>query len=57
MQVVPEVSYFASKVLLGKEGIDKVLSLGSINDFESDNLGKMLSELKGSIEKGIKFAQ
>jgi malate dehydrogenase len=33
-----------------------VLGLGELSDFEKEGLEKLKSELKSSIEKGIKFA-
>lgn len=56
VQVVPEVPYFATKVLLGSDGASKVLGLGNLNDFEKDALQAMLPELKAQIQKGIEFA-
>nr|AIY53988.1 malate dehydrogenase [Stylosanthes guianensis] len=53
---VTELPFFASKVRLGKNGVEEVLGLGSLSDFEKEGLEKLKPELLSSIEKGIKFA-
>ncbi|KAK4742493.1 hypothetical protein SAY87_000494 [Trapa incisa] len=53
---ITELPFFASKVKLGKNGVEEVLGLGSLSDFEKRGLENLLPELKASIEKGIKFA-
>lgn len=54
---VTELPFFASKVRLGINGVEEVLDLGPLSDFEKEGLEKLKPELKSSIEKGIKFAQ
>lgn len=44
------------QVRLGKSGVDEVLGLGQLSDFEKEGLENLKGELKSSIEKGIKFA-
>ncbi|XP_028556180.1 malate dehydrogenase, mitochondrial isoform X2 [Dendrobium catenatum] len=53
---ITELPFFASKVRLGKNGVEEVLGLGPLSDFEKQGLESLKSELKSSIEKGIKFA-
>ncbi|KAJ8755070.1 hypothetical protein K2173_016675 [Erythroxylum novogranatense] len=53
---VTELPFFASKVRLGKNGVEEILGLGPLSDFEKEGLEKLKPELKASIEKGIKFA-
>ncbi|XP_068654039.1 malate dehydrogenase, mitochondrial [Aristolochia californica] len=53
---ITELPFFASKVRLGKNGVEEVLGLGSLSDYEKEGLEKLKPELKASIEKGIKFA-
>jgi hypothetical protein len=55
-QLVPDVPYFASKVLLGPEGVAKVMPIGDMSAFEKEGYEKMLPELKAQISKGIAFA-
>ncbi|CAL9050479.1 unnamed protein product [Musa banksii] len=54
---ITELPFFASKVRLGKNGLEEVLGLGPLSDYEKEGLEKLKPELKASIEKGIKFAQ
>lgn len=53
---ITELPFFASKVRLGKNGVEEVLGLGALSDYEKKGLEALLPELKSSIEKGIKFA-
>ncbi|KAL2472709.1 Malate dehydrogenase 2 [Forsythia ovata] len=53
---VTELPFFASKVRLGKNGVEEVLGLGLLSDYEQQGLEALKPELKSSIEKGIKFA-
>ncbi|KAA8515155.1 hypothetical protein F0562_018334 [Nyssa sinensis] len=53
---ITELPFFASKVKLGKNGVEEVLGLGPLSDYEKQGLASLIPELKSSIEKGIKFA-
>uniref|UniRef100_A0A161ZX22 malate dehydrogenase n=1 Tax=Daucus carota subsp. sativus TaxID=79200 RepID=A0A161ZX22_DAUCS len=53
---ITELPFFVSKVRLGKNGVEEVLGLGALSDYEKQGLEALLPELKSSIEKGIKFA-
>jgi malate dehydrogenase len=53
---ITELPFFASKVRLGKNGVEEVLGLGKLSDFEKEGLEKLKGELKSSIDKGIEFA-
>lgn len=44
------------QVKLGKNGVEEVLDLGPLSDYEKQGLESLMPELKSSIEKGIKFA-
>ncbi|KAJ7552687.1 hypothetical protein O6H91_06G064800 [Diphasiastrum complanatum] len=52
---VTELPYFASKVRLGRSGIEEIFPLGPLNDFERKGLEKLKGELRSSIEKGVNF--
>ena len=52
-----EVPFFASKVTLGKEGVETVHGLGDISAYEQKALDGMMGELKDSIGKGVEFAK
>nr|CAD1824007.1 unnamed protein product [Ananas comosus var. bracteatus] len=54
---ITELPFFASKVRLGKNGVEEVLGLGPLSDYEKEGLENLKPELKSSIEKGIKFAK
>ncbi len=54
-QVVPGSPFFASKVLLGPQGVAKVLGLGELDAFEKAAFETMLPELKSQIAKGVDF--
>ena len=53
---VTSAAFFATPILLGKNGLEKNLGLGKLNDFEKKLLEGALPELKGSIKKGVEFA-
>lgn len=42
---------------LGKNGVEEVLGLGPMTDFEKQGLEALKPELKSSIEKGIAFVR
>ena len=47
--------FFAQPVLLGKNGIEKILSYGDLTDFEEAKLDGALDTLKGDISSGELF--
>ncbi|KAK3282461.1 hypothetical protein CYMTET_9805 [Cymbomonas tetramitiformis] len=53
---VTSVPYFASKILLGRSGVEATYPLGPLSASEREGLNKLLPELKANIEKGIAFA-
>jgi malate dehydrogenase len=56
--VQPGVSFFASKVLLGKSGAEKVFPLpDGLTPYEQAGVKAMIPELKSSIDKGIDFVK
>ncbi|URE01614.1 Malate dehydrogenase [Musa troglodytarum] len=52
---VTELPFFASKVRLGRCGVEEVLPLGPLNEFERARLEKAKKELAVSIQKGVSF--
>ena len=54
--VVPGVPFFATRVTLSKEGVDKIAPLGALSAEEKAGLDKAIPELKASIDKGVEFA-
>jgi malate dehydrogenase len=53
---ITELPFFASKVRLGKNGVEEVLGLGELSAFEKEGLESLKGELKSSIDKGIALA-
>jgi len=53
---VTDMQFFSTPLLLGPNGVEQNLGMGTLIDFEKEALEKMKPELTGSIEKGIKFA-
>ncbi|KAF9672657.1 hypothetical protein SADUNF_Sadunf11G0065900 [Salix dunnii] len=54
--IVNIVLFLCLQVRLGKNGVEEVLGLGPLSDYEKEGLEKLKPELQSSIEKGIKFA-
>jgi malate dehydrogenase len=54
--IIAGLPFFASKVKLGKNGVEEIYGLGSLSDYEKEGLEGLKAELKSSIEKGIQFA-
>merc|ERR1712077_13264 len=52
---ITEAKYFATPIVLGPNGAEKNLGLGTLPPFEQDLLAKAIPELNGSISKGEKF--
>lgn len=55
--VVPELRFFASRIELGKNGVEKIHDIGKISDYEATKLKELIPELKASIKKGEEFAK
>jgi len=53
---VTEASYFSTPCLLGKNGLERNLGLGTLSPFEKQLVQNALPELLGSIKKGEAFA-
>jgi malate dehydrogenase len=56
-QVIPDLPFFASRVKLGRLGVEAVLPLEGLSEYEQKALEKLKPELKASIEKGIAFVK
>jgi malate dehydrogenase len=51
------VTYFASNVTLGPNGVEEIHPVGKITEYEQKLLDKCLVDLKGNIEKGESWAK
>lgn len=54
---ITEANYFATPLLLGKNGLEKNLGYGTLSDFEKKKLEALIPELLGSIKKGEEFVK
>eukprot|EP01025_Chloroclados_australasicus_P016312 TRINITY_DN1813_c0_g1_i1.p1 TRINITY_DN1813_c0_g1~~TRINITY_DN1813_c0_g1_i1.p1 ORF type:complete len:359 (-),score=64.96 TRINITY_DN1813_c0_g1_i1:275-1351(-) len=54
---VSSLPYFASKVMLGPEGVEEIPSLPELNEYEKKAYDALIPELQKSIEKGVAFAK
>lgn len=52
---VTEAKYFATPLILGKNGIEKNLGIGKLNAYEQELLAKAIPELKKNIQVGEDF--
>jgi len=52
---VAEAKYFSTPILLGKNGVEKNLGLGKMNDFEVSLVKAAMGELQKNIKKGEEF--
>lgn len=52
---VTEAAFFATPLVLGKNGIEKDLGLPKLNDYEKKLLEAAIPELKKNIQKGVDF--
>jgi malate dehydrogenase len=55
--VVPGMPYFASKVVFGRNGIEKVLPIGALSAHEQKRLDELIPILKGEIDDGLAYAK
>ncbi|GJQ83486.1 hypothetical protein Trydic_g19278 [Trypoxylus dichotomus] len=52
-----QTGYFSSKLLLGKNGIEKDLGIGKVTDFEQDLINKAKDAIKKNVAKGVSFVK
>jgi len=51
--LVPELPFFASPVRLNQHGVEDILPLPKLSDFEQECFNKLTPQLKGEIQKGV----
>jgi malate dehydrogenase len=51
-----DVPYFATRVELGRAGVEKIHPIGPVSAYEQSWIDKMVPELKAQIAKGVEFA-
>lgn len=54
---VTDSPFFATPVLLGKNGVEKIHGLGEITSYEQEIVAAAVPELIKSVEKGVQFAK
>lgn len=54
---VSGLPYFASRVVFGKDGVEKVLPVGTLTAYEQKRLDEAKAQLKGEIDEGIAYAK
>jgi len=54
---ITDAKFFASPVTLGKEGVETVHDVGTINDYEKKLIADMMPDLIAQADKGFKWAE
>merc|ERR1739848_221857 len=54
---ITDLPYFTSKVVFGENGVQKVLPIGELNEYETKRLEEAKAALKAEIETGVKYAE
>merc|ERR1739845_180562 len=57
MSNVTDLPYFTSKVRFGKKGVEEVLPVGKLNDYEQKRLDEAKAQLKTEIDTGLNYAK
>lgn len=52
-----KVEYFSFPVQLGKNGVEKILPVGKLSEYESGLVKKAGEDLAGNISKGVAFIE
>lgn len=52
-----KTEYFSVPVLLGKNGVEKILPIGNTTDYEKKLLETAVGQLNGNISKGVSFVE
>lgn len=50
-----DLPFFSVPVHLGKSGVEKILPIGKVNEYEQGLMGKAVQDLGGNISKGQQF--
>jgi len=57
MSDITDLPYFTSKVRFGKNGVEEVLPIGTLNAYEQKRLDEAKAQLKTEIESGMNYAK
>merc|ERR1711862_238877 len=55
--VADDMQYFTSKVKFGTNGVEEVMGIGELNDYEKKRLDEAKAQLKTEIESGLEYAK
>lgn len=55
MSDIAGTKYFATPLLLGRNGIEKNLGIGKLSDYEQELVNKAIPEIKANVATGEKF--
>ncbi len=50
-----DTAFFSVPLQLGPNGVEKILPLGKLNEYESELIKKAVADLNGNISKGVQF--
>merc|ERR1712203_977591 len=53
---ITEAPFFASRVTLGKDGVETIHDIGNVNEYEKKLIADMMPDLIAQAEKGVKWA-
>jgi len=57
MSNITDLPYFTSKVVFGKNGVQEVLPIGKLNEYEQKRLDEAKAQLKTEIDTGLNYAK
>ncbi|CAE6438842.1 unnamed protein product [Rhizoctonia solani] len=56
-EIGAELQYFSTRIKLGPNGVEKILPLGNLSEYESGLVKAAVPELKDNITKGVNFIE
>ncbi|CAE6475048.1 unnamed protein product [Rhizoctonia solani] len=56
-EIGSELQYFSTRVKLGPSGVEKILPLGNLSEYEAGLVKAAVPELKDNISKGVNFIE
>merc|ERR1712151_901075 len=55
MSSITDLPYFTSKVKFGKKGVEEVMGIGELNEYETKRLEDAKAQLKAEIDSGLNY--
>jgi len=56
-EISKELDYFSVSIELGTDGVQKILPIGEVTEYEKELISKAIPELEGNITKGVTFVE